>query len=416
MTAQKRIASTAGPEPGPAGIPENQRPENAGRSKLFQHHIVDGAKCTIIVEVTATPHLTQPYRSDIEAIFRVRRGSRKTETLGRLDGSIIDKTFKRTPIARPAWQTDLLFVPPACTEDLRIHPLDDDAVSDVSRALLLLYTRRGEVRATVKQHSEALSHDKIHYISHFQLGTEFRSKGYAQIAMTLYLHTLGKLNNGFAFQGTIILSPAGIVEETEKMEARTGRIRHYNENVQALTRSYEKSGYTTWFRGNQKVLACMSIMGQVIPQPGTNLPISTTFVPEHRYKISPQEAESLKEELRPPDQSRTTKAAKESYYFHGTWYADIPGTDPSWRGAGKPGPRLVRHPHGLVDPKKEYDIRGIKDENDTMYLIEWANDPETGESYEDTWEPEHMVSEIAILHWKCNKDAPDFSDDSDSDN
>ncbi|KAI7528070.1 hypothetical protein KC331_g15947, partial [Hortaea werneckii] len=39
------------------------------------------------------------------------------------------------------------------------------------------------------------------------------------------------------------------------------------------------------------------------------------------------------------------------------------------------------HPHGDVDYTKEYKINTILAENERQYLIDWADDEETGEHY-----------------------------------
>ncbi|KAA8630445.1 hypothetical protein SMACR_06639 [Sordaria macrospora] len=73
-------------------------------------------------------------------------------------------------------------------------------------------------------------------------------------------------------------------------------------------------------------------------------------------------------------------------------------------------------------PKKEssetyYQIRriaGEKTENGRLfYYIDWANDPNTGESFEPTWEPAEYVTEAAIAHWESTKDKAPQSDDDD---
>ncbi|KAK1780478.1 class II histone deacetylase complex subunits 2 and 3-domain-containing protein [Copromyces sp. CBS 386.78] len=75
-------------------------------------------------------------------------------------------------------------------------------------------------------------------------------------------------------------------------------------------------------------------------------------------------------------------------------------------------------------PKKEssetfYKVRriaGEKTENGRLfYYIDWANDPNTGESFKPTWEPAEYVTEAAIAHWELTKDKAPQSDDDDTD-
>ncbi|RMY05289.1 hypothetical protein D0868_06489 [Hortaea werneckii] len=61
------------------------------------------------------------------------------------------------------------------------------------------------------------------------------------------------------------------------------------------------------------------------------------------------------------------------------------------------------HPHGDVDYTKEYKINTILAENERQYLIDWADDEETGEHYEPTWEPKRFANREAINDWKQQK-------------
>jgi hypothetical protein len=64
--------------------------------------------------------------------------------------------------------------------------------------------------------------------------------------------------------------------------------------------------------------------------------------------------------------------------------------------------RTIRHPHGIVDPEEYYEIRGIIEESELEYKIEWADSPE-GRVYEPTWEPKSNVTEAAIRDWEGRK-------------
>jgi hypothetical protein len=64
--------------------------------------------------------------------------------------------------------------------------------------------------------------------------------------------------------------------------------------------------------------------------------------------------------------------------------------------------RTIRHPHGIVDPEEYHEIRGIIEESELKYKIEWADSPE-GRVYEPTWEPKSNVTEAAIRDWEGRK-------------
>ncbi|KAK5164626.1 uncharacterized protein LTR77_009832 [Saxophila tyrrhenica] len=61
------------------------------------------------------------------------------------------------------------------------------------------------------------------------------------------------------------------------------------------------------------------------------------------------------------------------------------------------------HPHGFVDPNKEYKIRSIIGETTNQYHISWEDDEQTGESFEDTWEPKKHANRLAIEDWENQK-------------
>ncbi|KAK0972541.1 hypothetical protein LTR91_015086 [Friedmanniomyces endolithicus] len=61
------------------------------------------------------------------------------------------------------------------------------------------------------------------------------------------------------------------------------------------------------------------------------------------------------------------------------------------------------HPHGTVDPERLYTLRSIIDEKPGQYLIDWEDDPVTGEAFDQTWEPKRNVTKPAIQEWNAEK-------------
>ncbi|KAI4282895.1 MAG: hypothetical protein L6R38_002589 [Xanthoria sp. 2 TBL-2021] len=63
---------------------------------------------------------------------------------------------------------------------------------------------------------------------------------------------------------------------------------------------------------------------------------------------------------------------------------------------------------GSIDPE-EYPIEGIlkddvDDDGNSIYLIKWKSNEETGEGYDDTWEPEDNVSADALAVYRLGKE------------
>lgn len=62
----------------------------------------------------------------------------------------------------------------------------------------------------------------------------------------------------------------------------------------------------------------------------------------------------------------------------------------------------VKHAHGTFDPNKDYLVERIirEDKKLKKYLIAWADDPETGEKFEPTWEPRRNANQVAVQEFK----------------
>lgn len=66
-------------------------------------------------------------------------------------------------------------------------------------------------------------------------------------------------------------------------------------------------------------------------------------------------------------------------------------------------PRSSPHPHGEFDSQQEYQVRNILEERGRKYLIDWEDDPITGQQYEPTWEPKENANEKAVIDWERQK-------------
>ncbi|KFY80092.1 hypothetical protein V499_00981 [Pseudogymnoascus sp. VKM F-103] len=60
-------------------------------------------------------------------------------------------------------------------------------------------------------------------------------------------------------------------------------------------------------------------------------------------------------------------------------------------------------PQKKYDENQLFDLRDILDESETHYLIDWADDKVTGETYDPTWEPKSFVEQDAIVAWEEKK-------------
>ncbi|KAK3374020.1 hypothetical protein B0T24DRAFT_657686 [Lasiosphaeria ovina] len=70
-------------------------------------------------------------------------------------------------------------------------------------------------------------------------------------------------------------------------------------------------------------------------------------------------------------------------------------------------PRRQDTPHAAPEEEKLYAIRGIIEEKykrrKLLYRIDWEDDPDTGETFEPTWEPAENATPVAVADWEEEK-------------
>ncbi|KAF2742189.1 hypothetical protein M011DRAFT_481892 [Sporormia fimetaria CBS 119925] len=64
--------------------------------------------------------------------------------------------------------------------------------------------------------------------------------------------------------------------------------------------------------------------------------------------------------------------------------------------------------------QKKWEVRGILAETEDKYLIDWADDEETGESYSPTWEPKRNANKACIIQWENKRKEQQSPPDNDS--
>ncbi|KAK4500783.1 hypothetical protein PRZ48_008974 [Zasmidium cellare] len=420
-TNLKRTATTAGLEPGPAKVQRTTRSTTrVGSAKETQTHTINGEKCRITVNVTSSQQQGEPaFLKTVHAQFTIRRENQRTVQLGILEGETIDKTYKNPGCDTPAWIRQLT-PPNDYAGNLDTFALENDTVTDFQKNLMTFYTQKGEVRAKFKHLQEQLSTDKMHYICDFELKPAFHGCGLAQIVMSAYLTALGNLDNGHAFQGAVILSPAGIISATQAKEKSAKKELDWFEIREKLIKSYGRADYEAWHHAKKDLKFGMTIMGQVIPRPTANLPTSTMFPPAKspaptppptKLRVSRSELASLT--INTPETSRTMAASPKSYYWHGRYYAITSDTDPAWIAEGLKHRRRTKP---STPTQKEFAVRAIIAESSTKYLIEWEGvDPKTGDWYADSWEPKANANAAAVADWEATKSKVVIGDEEDDD-
>lgn len=74
-------------------------------------------------------------------------------------------------------------------------------------------------------------------------------------------------------------------------------------------------------------------------------------------------------------------------------------TIPKTTGQAPKKPASVHPDNYDFDPRQEYKIQGIMDENDKKYLIRWAGKDSAGGDFVDTWVPKANANEHAKRDW-----------------
>ncbi|OBT76860.1 hypothetical protein VF21_04712 [Pseudogymnoascus sp. 05NY08] len=80
-----------------------------------------------------------------------------------------------------------------------------------------------------------------------------------------------------------------------------------------------------------------------------------------------------------------------------------PDYTPSPQRSGRKVKKKRETPQKKYDENQLFDLRDILDESETHYLIDWADDKVTGETYDPTWEPKSFVEQDAIVAWEEKK-------------
>lgn len=147
--------------------------------------------------------------------------------------------------------------------------------SEVELIFQTLFTPRGGVRAPFKKHTAALSGDEILFVHTMQLEEAHRGTGAARGAMAAFLNALPKISDGWAFEGTIVLSPAidaGDLKKKKKKNKQKGTQEvNLAEEEERLVKFWGKIGFEVWLKGDVEVEGSVTIMGREWEEEGASV-------------------------------------------------------------------------------------------------------------------------------------------------
>lgn len=205
----------------------------------------------------------------VEARITLENDSGEKEVVAGYKSYMLDKRVRSRRAL--AWLSETLSEPLDYKHDRLNHSVPEDPQDDLTKILQLLFDHDGKVREQFLQWADMLTGERIHYIDTFEVAERLRGTGMARVAMNCYKEALRRLEDGHAFNGTIILSPAGLRSVREKMQQdpkRAGKpLKSFLEIEDALVTGYKQDGFTVWHRGDRTQQgAAITIMGMSMAQ------------------------------------------------------------------------------------------------------------------------------------------------------
>lgn len=206
---------------------------------------------------------------EIQARITIDNEAGEKEVVAAFKSYTLDKSVRSR--RAPAWWSEILAEPLEYKHDKHNHSVPDDPQDDLMKVFQLLFDGGGKVKEQFVAWADILTGERIHYIDTFEVAERFRGTGMARVAMKCYKEALQQNDDGHAFNGTIILSPAGLRSVREKMQQdpkRAGRpIKSFLEIEDALAKGYERDGFEVWHRGDRaQEGAAITIMGMSMAQ------------------------------------------------------------------------------------------------------------------------------------------------------
>lgn len=250
----------------------------------------------------------------------------KEETLmGKIRGRHVDTGPSDAEAdLRQLFVEEILQTPPRYRGDKLTHSGEGDAMHDQQKIFQLLFDDSGDPKATLEAKLGELlaEHDEFLYIDTFNIQPEYRGKGLAEHAMEAFLAAVCKITDDMP----VLLSPAPLFEETERMRREKRKVGGYCAIVAKLTGFYSKCGFKVAFQGNKRKAGSITVMIRAdmevdatdasdtilqtesqsrIQEPAQTLrqPLTAQSVSQQarRPKVSRREADNLQDFLEDPD-------------------------------------------------------------------------------------------------------------------
>lgn len=215
-----------------------------------------GTKGTLITVVKVLGPSYYDCCKIVEAIFYFRaEGKRNKVDIGFLECNLIDKS-----VVDDGKDGQLVWLKETVNDADSVGNSDLPEIVSVMRHL---YDTKGDVLAHLQeQHSDLLQDSaKILHLDSFKIYEKHRSDGLGPLSLAAFHSLLPKLNNGFAYSGTVVLSPCTPDGETDYGAAKG---RTFFQQEQKLASIYGKAGYTVITQGSDQEDGSITVMGRKV--------------------------------------------------------------------------------------------------------------------------------------------------------
>lgn len=207
------------------------------------------ADLVIVARFEVTGHDTYESVTEISADFFLRNGDGGAEkNIGSIITDVVTKSFKDDQGVKE-WIKELLTPKPGEAE-----------IDEVSKVFRTLFDIKGAPQKSLTKYRRELSAGRNMFIHTFQINEPYRGLGIAQIAMQAFFQGIANLSDDNDYEGPIVLSPAADADARDAMQA-AGTWTDEASAEAGLIRSWGKSGFEVWLRGEADVEGSVTVMG-----------------------------------------------------------------------------------------------------------------------------------------------------------
>lgn len=224
-----------------------------------------GRDTALTIEIAFAPDSkSRACITEVQSKVTIENESGEKDVVAGFNSYTLSKTVRSR--RAPAWLKEILLEPLDYKHSRLNHSVASDPQDDLTKIFQLIFDHNGNVKEHFLQWADILTSDQIHYIDTFEVVERFRGTGMARVAMNCYKEALRQLHNDDPFEGTIILSPAGLrsVRENMLQQPRPADrpVKSFLEIEDALVEGYKKDGFAVWHRGDRaQEGAAITIMG-----------------------------------------------------------------------------------------------------------------------------------------------------------